>query len=53
MQEYLQFATREEFRDWLTTHYLSDVGVWLLFGKAQGPNTCTAREALEEALCYG
>ena len=28
-------------------------GVWLLFGKAGGPKTIKAGEALEEALCYG
>ncbi len=28
-------------------------GVWLLFGKAGGPKTIKAREALEEALCFG
>ena len=31
----------------------SDDGVWLIFGKAGGPKTLKASEALEEALCFG
>lgn len=27
--------------------------MWLLFGKAGGPETLTANDALEEALCFG
>ncbi len=53
MSDLLQFATREEFRKWLEEHCLSDAGVWLLFGKAGGPQTLKAGEALEEALCFG
>ena len=32
---------------------MSIAGVWLLFGKAGGPKTVKASEALEEALCFG
>ena len=32
---------------------MSNDGVWLLFGKAGGPKTIKAGEALEEALCFG
>ena len=32
---------------------MSEEGVWLLFGKAGGPTTIKAGEALEEALCFG
>lgn len=53
MSDILEFANREEFRNWLTEHCLSDAGVWLLFGKAGGPKTIKAGEALEEALCFG
>lgn len=53
MSEMLQFADREEFRKWLSDHCLSEEGVWLLFGKAGGPKTVKAGEALEEALCFG
>ncbi len=53
MSEILEFANREEFRQWLWEHCQSDEGVWLLFGKAGGPNTIRAGEALEEALCFG
>lgn len=49
----MEFANREEFRKWLSEHCLSSDGVWLLFGKAGGPKTVKAGEALEEALCFG
>ncbi|MDE6954708.1 MAG: YdeI/OmpD-associated family protein [Oscillospiraceae bacterium] len=53
MSDVLKFADREEFRCWLSKHCLSSAGVWLLFGKAGGPKTIKAGEALEEALCFG
>ena len=53
MSEIMEFANREEFRWWLFDHCLSDAGIWLLFGKAGGPKTIKAGEALEEALCFG
>lgn len=53
MQEFLTFVDRVEFRNWLAKHCLSSDGVWLLFGKSQGPRTIKANEALEEALCFG
>ena len=49
----MEFRNREEFRSWLQQHSLSDTGIWLLFGKAGGPKTLKASEALEEALCFG
>ena len=53
MSNIIEFASREEFRKWLCEHCLSDDGIWLLFGKAGGPKTIKAGEALEEALCFG
>jgi len=53
MPEYLQFASRDEFRNWLKANGMSSGGVWLLFGKPGGPKTIKATEALEEALCFG
>ena len=53
MSKMVQFATREEFRKWLYEHCLSNDGIWILFGKAGGPKTVKAEEALEEALCFG
>lgn len=53
VSEVMKFADREEFRQWLSYHCLSKDGVWLLFGKAGGPETIKASEALEEALCFG
>ena len=53
MKEYLQFASREDFRAWLSENCQSSGGVWVLFGKAGGPLTVKAGEALEEALCFG
>ena len=53
MDDVLEFENREVFRNWLGEHCLSSPGVWILFGKAGGPKTMTAGEALEEALCFG
>lgn len=53
MSDIIKFADRKEFREWLLEHCLSEEGVWLLFGKAGGPKTLKAQEALEEALCFG
>lgn len=53
MSDMMEFAGREEFRRWLSEHCLSKDGIWLLFGKAGGPKTVKAQEALEEALCFG
>lgn len=53
MNDMIEFPDREEFRKWLYEHCRSSDGVWLLFGKAGGPKTITAKEALEEALCFG
>lgn len=49
----LEFSNRDDFRKWLQENCLSAEGVWLLFGKAGGPKTVKAGEALEEALCFG
>lgn len=53
MPEIMEFNSREGFRKWLYDNCLSSAGVWLLFGKAGGPKTIKAGEALEEALCFG
>lgn len=53
MSDIIEFADREAFRKWLFEHCQSEDGVWLLFGKAGGPKTVRAGEALEEALCFG
>jgi uncharacterized protein YdeI (YjbR/CyaY-like superfamily) len=51
--EQIQFASREEFRAWLSEHCLSIRAIWLVFGKKGGPKTISANDALEEALCFG
>ena len=51
--EHLLFTSRDKFRNWLEENCLSSGGIWLLFGKAGGPKTIGANEALEEALCFG
>jgi len=53
MSDDLRFADRGEFRNWLGENALSDEGTWLIFGKAGGPKTLKASEALEEALYFG
>lgn len=53
MSDILEFSDRAAFRAWLHENGSSSPGVWLLFGKAGGPKTLKAGEALEEALCFG
>ena len=53
MSDMIEFSSRAEFRKWLYDHCQSNAGVWLLFGKADGSKTIKAKEALEEALCFG
>ncbi len=53
MSDVMEFSHRQAFRDWLEKYGSESNGVWLIFGKKGGPTTLTAREALEEALCYG
>ena len=53
MDEVLVFPQRADFREWLAANGRTSDGVWLLFGKAGGPETLKASEALEEALCFG
>ncbi len=53
MSDIMEFANRDEFRKWLYDNCLSSAGIWVLFGKAGGPKTIKAGEALEEALCFG
>lgn len=53
MNDIMEFPNREAFRKWLYEHCVSNDGIWLLFGKAGGPKTIKAVEALEEALCFG
>lgn len=53
MDDRMTFSCREDFRNWLCENCLSDTGIWVLFGKAGGPKTISAGEALEEALCFG
>ena len=53
MNEILEFASRNDFREWLRENCLSSAGVWLLFGKQGGPKTIKAGEALKKTLCFG
>ena len=53
MDHIMMFLNRDELRSWLAETCVASGGVWLLFGKAGGPKTMTANEALEEALCFG
>ena len=53
MSDILEFSSREDFRQWLCRSCQTSAGVWLVFGKAGGPKTLKASEALEEALCFG
>ena len=49
----LLFASRDEFRTWLSKNAETGEGVWLIFGKTKAVRTLSANDALEEALCFG
>ncbi len=49
----LRFPTRLAFRAWLEDNAETSEGVWLVFGKTETATTLSAKEALEEALCFG
>jgi uncharacterized protein YdeI (YjbR/CyaY-like superfamily) len=49
----LLFASRSDFRAWLSENAQAGSGVWLVFGKSKAVVTLTANDALEEALCFG
>ena len=49
----LLFPTRIDFRAWLQENAETSEGVWLVFGKSKAVVTLPAKDALEEALCFG
>jgi uncharacterized protein YdeI (YjbR/CyaY-like superfamily) len=49
----LLFSTSDDFRTWLSENGTTSGGVWLVFGKSKEVVSLSAREALEEALCFG
>jgi len=49
----LLFTSREDFRAWLQENAQISEGVWLTFGKTKAVVTISAKDALEEALCFG
>ncbi len=55
MEQNILFAeSRQEWRNWLRSHFETEKEVWLLFPtKASGKNGVTYNDAVEEALCFG
>lgn len=53
MNREMIFQDRQAFHEWLENHAADSDGIWLIFGKKNGPKTLSAAEALEEALCFG
>jgi uncharacterized protein YdeI (YjbR/CyaY-like superfamily) len=51
--EQILFSNREEFREWLHKNHDTSKGFWMVFSKSNKLKIITAREALEEALCFG
>ena len=46
--------TRQDWRDWLTTHHQSKTEVWLrTFSKASGQPSVPYDDFVEECLCFG
>ncbi len=50
----LYVKTRDEWRQWLMTHYKTESEIWLVYyKKASGKPSIPYNEAVEEALCFG
>ena len=50
----LQITSRKQWRRWLSKHYESIDGTWLVFyKKSSGRPTIDYDETLEEAICFG
>lgn len=50
----LDVCSRKEWRHWLSKHYKSKDGIWLVFHKkSSGEPTIDYDEAVEEAICFG
>jgi uncharacterized protein YdeI (YjbR/CyaY-like superfamily) len=50
----LHVTSRREWRRWLSKHYKSKDGIWLVFHKkSSGEPTIDYDEAVEEAICFG
>jgi hypothetical protein len=53
MEDSILFADRDTFRIWLSENHSVNNGIWLIFGKKDGPKTLTPDEAVEhEAIRY-
>jgi uncharacterized protein YdeI (YjbR/CyaY-like superfamily) len=53
-QPTLEFASPDDFEQWLAEHHESSPGLWLKIAKAgSGHQTVSYGEALDVALCYG
>jgi uncharacterized protein YdeI (YjbR/CyaY-like superfamily) len=50
----LYVTNRNEWRDWLSRHYATEAGIWLVFYKKETSKpTIPYENAVEEALCFG
>jgi uncharacterized protein YdeI (YjbR/CyaY-like superfamily) len=50
----LYVTNRDEWRDWLSRHYATEAGIWLVFYKKETSKpTIPYESAVEEALCFG
>ncbi|SDP94560.1 Uncharacterized conserved protein YdeI, YjbR/CyaY-like superfamily, DUF1801 family [Actinopolyspora xinjiangensis] len=50
----LEFASGEEWRDWLADNHADSTGVWLRIAKKNAAtNSVSYARALDEALCFG
>ena len=50
----IYFDSRNDWRQWLSTHFESEPEVWLIYPKkASGEKCMLYNDAVEEALCFG
>ena len=53
MEEKMEFADRNQFRNWLLENHNKSNGIWITFDKTGKIKLLKSNEALEEALCFG
>lgn len=55
MNNILEISTREQFRNWLSLHHMSEKECWIAVkrGKTPPDNGLWYLDAVEEALCFG
>jgi len=54
MRKIIYTSDRQEWREWLETHFETEIEVWFVFPmKESNEESISYNDAVEEALCFG